>query len=667
MRCQSLRKWSVNSAWLAMSARYSNTSSRGRAIVTLTRQRVHGGRAIAARRYAAARVMRTTPWPCSGPWTSSDVTGCSRRSGRHSSQRSSAALVVIEALADQRACGRSPRSAAPARRCGPRRPCAGARAPGSEGRGPRRAPWRDGSPRTGTSLHVGQNVTSPGGPFDLEVHSTSEARARAVPPSGSRRIPVRSRSMESIESGTLAGIGSFRCDSMRLRRQPANERRACPAAPAVAATEFVRASLFGSVRLQGAPVVRGRGRGTLGWIEDVRGGLDEPGEYLAYERAGEVARVRPAQPVDADRAQPGRRRALRRPHRLPPARADRPRADGVRVLDDRSLNGVFVNGERVEWSTLQDGDEILVGLPQPALPRGRRARARRPASGADRPATARRPEPWPPTLANRGQHGGDDRSPLAEGRHRQDDGGPDADGHLPATRPRDARGGPRPAGQPVRLLRRPARRRAHDRRRAHRAAPQASEAITGDVIPANLQLAEAELALSGQDGARADAQARPARPRPRVRRRDPARLPALAGAAHRQRAGGRRPRAPHRRGPVLRHAGSRAGARGDRAGARQPQPGPVSGWGWCSTSPTCARSTRARPYQSLAEAFGDKVFETTIRQSIAYAESAERAVSILDYRPDLGADYIALADELLARLDLPEARQRLGALELAER
>jgi pSer/pThr/pTyr-binding forkhead associated (FHA) protein len=35
--------------------------------------------------------------------------------------------------------------------------------------------------------------------------------------------------------------------------------------------------------------------------------------------------------------------------------------DGVRVLDDRSLNGVFVNGERVEWRTLEDGDEILVG------------------------------------------------------------------------------------------------------------------------------------------------------------------------------------------------------------------------------------------------------------------------------------------------------------------
>jgi pSer/pThr/pTyr-binding forkhead associated (FHA) protein len=33
----------------------------------------------------------------------------------------------------------------------------------------------------------------------------------------------------------------------------------------------------------------------------------------------------------------------------------------VRVLDDRSLNGVFVNGDRVEWRELHDGDEILVG------------------------------------------------------------------------------------------------------------------------------------------------------------------------------------------------------------------------------------------------------------------------------------------------------------------
>src|SRR5215218_9625579 len=57
-------------------------------------------------------------------------------------------------------------------------------------------------------------------------------------------------------------------------------------------------------------------------------------------------------------------------------------------------------------------------------------------------------------------------------------------------------------------------------------------------------------------------------------------------------------------------------------------------------------------YESLKEHFGDKVFETVVRSSIAYAESAERAVSILDHRPDLGADYLALADEILGRLGL---------------
>ena len=35
--------------------------------------------------------------------------------------------------------------------------------------------------------------------------------------------------------------------------------------------------------------------------------------------------------------------------------------DRVRVLDDRSLNGTFVNGERVEWDDLADGDELIVG------------------------------------------------------------------------------------------------------------------------------------------------------------------------------------------------------------------------------------------------------------------------------------------------------------------
>ena len=65
-------------------------------------------------------------------------------------------------------------------------------------------------------------------------------------------------------------------------------------------------------------------------------------------------------------------------------------------------------------------------------------------------------------------------------------------------------------------------------------------------------------------------------------------------------------------------------------------------------------------YNSLREHVGDKLFAQTIRSSIAYAGSAERAVSILTYRPDLAKDYLLLGDELLRRLGLKAARKRLA-------
>jgi chromosome partitioning protein len=66
---------------------------------------------------------------------------------------------------------------------------------------------------------------------------------------------------------------------------------------------------------------------------------------------------------------------------------------------------------------------------------------------------------------------------------------------------------------------------------------------------------------------------------------------------------------------------------------------------------------------SLREQLGERVLDTVVRSSIAYAESAERAVSILDHRPDLGADYLAVADELLRRISgFEPARARLARL-----
>jgi chromosome partitioning protein len=66
-------------------------------------------------------------------------------------------------------------------------------------------------------------------------------------------------------------------------------------------------------------------------------------------------------------------------------------------------------------------------------------------------------------------------------------------------------------------------------------------------------------------------------------------------------------------------------------------------------------------YDSLKEHVGDKLLDTVVRQSIAYAESSERAISILEHRPDLGQDYVRLADEILGRLGLTDARQRVRA------
>jgi chromosome partitioning protein len=65
--------------------------------------------------------------------------------------------------------------------------------------------------------------------------------------------------------------------------------------------------------------------------------------------------------------------------------------------------------------------------------------------------------------------------------------------------------------------------------------------------------------------------------------------------------------------------------------------------------------------QTLKEHF-PPTFETVIRRSIAYAESAERAIPILAYRPDRGVDYLKLAAEIFERLEMPERREQVEAL-----
>ena len=97
------------------------------------------------------------------------------------------------------------------------------------------------------------------------------------------------------------------------------------------------------------------------WLDEARSSLTGPGQYLAFEEGGRRIVV----PVAREWTRIGR--SLAADVRFDDATVSRRhalivnQADGVRVLDDRSLNGVYVNGERVEWSPLRDGDEILVG------------------------------------------------------------------------------------------------------------------------------------------------------------------------------------------------------------------------------------------------------------------------------------------------------------------
>jgi pSer/pThr/pTyr-binding forkhead associated (FHA) protein/DNA-directed RNA polymerase subunit RPC12/RpoP len=162
-------------------------------------------------------------------------------------------------------------------------------------------------------------------------------------------------------SGTMAGTGSFRCEECGyvLTLSADDTLTDCPGCGGRA---FARASLFSSPRFSREDRARQMTPEELNaWLANARGQLVEPGEYLAYADGddticvalvAEWTRVGRSLAADVRFDDPtvSRRHALivRQP-------------DGVRVLDDRSLNGVFVNGKRVEWSVLKDGDEIVVG------------------------------------------------------------------------------------------------------------------------------------------------------------------------------------------------------------------------------------------------------------------------------------------------------------------
>jgi predicted nucleic acid-binding Zn-ribbon protein len=164
--------------------------------------------------------------------------------------------------------------------------------------------------------------------------------------------------MESLTSGTLAGTGSFRCEICGHVVTMATAD-VLPPCPGCEGASFTRASLFGPTRFsraEPAPAADGR---LL--IDAARDAIGEPGRYLIFKDSGTVRTV--GMPGESMRIG----RSLSADLRFEDPTVSRRHAvlivesGGVRVLDDRSLNGVFVNGERVVSQLLDDGDEIVIG------------------------------------------------------------------------------------------------------------------------------------------------------------------------------------------------------------------------------------------------------------------------------------------------------------------
>jgi len=165
--------------------------------------------------------------------------------------------------------------------------------------------------------------------------------------------------MESLTSGTLAGTGSFRCEICG-HVVTMTTADVLPPCPGCEGASFTRASLFGPARFTRAEPETPTPAGRL-LIDAAREEIHEPGRYLIFKDTGVVRTV--SMPGEAMRIG----RSLSADLRFEDPTVSRRHAvlilesGGVRVLDDRSLNGVFVNGERVVSQLLNDDDEIVIG------------------------------------------------------------------------------------------------------------------------------------------------------------------------------------------------------------------------------------------------------------------------------------------------------------------
>ncbi len=130
------------------------------------------------------------------------------------------------------------------------------------------------------------------------------------------------------------------------------------------AGRFRRDSIFSSLQDHGSPTTEftlSAQREAPDWLARAREGLAAPGHHLVM-REGEAivsfplgenwTRIGRCETADVCLDDP----SVSRRHAMLATDGERPR-----VLDDRSLNGLLVNGRKVDYAELEAGDELTIG------------------------------------------------------------------------------------------------------------------------------------------------------------------------------------------------------------------------------------------------------------------------------------------------------------------
>jgi hypothetical protein len=170
---------------------------------------------------------------------------------------------------------------------------------------------------------------------------------------------------DGYATGTFPGPGTYFCvdcgSQLSLR-----EDDELPQCPRCGSSDFQLDSIFEAMQEHGETTTEFDAPAEVlstVWLEELRATLtpgsrhlvchDDDGEVLNFEIETGWTRIGRSVTADVRLDDP----SVSRRHALIVFEPGEP----LRVLDDRSLNGILVNGDVVEWGKLTDGDELAIG------------------------------------------------------------------------------------------------------------------------------------------------------------------------------------------------------------------------------------------------------------------------------------------------------------------